>query len=239
MKTLLSFENSKTRTLIIIAFFSFSLLFLSSCLKNSDSDNNTIGSALTVIHASPDTEPFDFVLNRSAVLPQNVSYATRIPYFSLYSGTYEARFYKHNTYTDPLYSTDINLAQGKYYSLFLTGLEADLTNLLIEDDLSRPEEGKAKLRFVNVSPDAGALDFSIVTDSLFASNKNFKEYTAFYNIAPGTYSATFSSHTGEAVDFDFELKLERGKTYTVVARGLVETTNEDQKLENGLINHSE
>lgn len=239
MKQLPLFKKNKTVLFFLIIFGTINLMLLSSCLKDSNDESNEIVSAVTVIHGSPDAPAVDFVLNRG-LISANLSFGLRVPYFSWYAGQSQASFYPRGTITDPIYTATINLTRGKYYSLFLAGLEADsLSSLLIEDDLTQPAADKAKLRFINLSPDAGTLDFSIVPDSLFASQKNFKEYSSFYEINPGNYSATFMSSTGDLVDYSFDLKLDPGKTYTVWARGLVQATDNDQEFENGLIIHDE
>jgi hypothetical protein len=235
MNRLFHFKKHKTLPFLIITF-SLLLFSLSSCLKN-DRDNETIGAALTVINGAPDAPAFDFILNGDFLFG-NVPYETRILYFSLFPGTYQASFYKYQTFTNPLLTTNITLAEGKYHSLFLAGTVADsLSSLLIEDDLTKPKTGTAKVRFINLSPNAGSLNFSIVADSLFTSQKQFKQYTDFHEIPAGNYNARFESSIDTIADFTFDLKLEEGKIYTVWARGLVNASNENQKFENGLIVH--
>src|SRR5690606_33605081 len=154
-------------------------LTLSSCLKDSNENGDLIGSAITIIHGSPDTPPIDFVWDQQRINVQEFAYGNRIKYFSDYPGNHRARFYTERTNTDALYETQVNLAPGKLYSLFLSGTADSLSSLLIEDDLTAPAKGKAKIRFVNLSVNAGALDFQIVEDSLAASNKAFGKYTSF------------------------------------------------------------
>lgn len=240
-----SFFYRKNKALyFLFALIASGLLSLSSCLKDPNFGNSpkyhteSIISALTVIHASPDAPTFDFVLNGEPIFPRDRAFSKTIPYFPLYARHYEARFYNHNTYSNAFYTTNIKLDIGKYMSLFLTGLKSDsLTSLLIEDNLTQPKTGKAKLRFLNLSPDAGALDFAIVKDSIFASHKKFKAYTAFYEIEAGEYSATFKSSEGDSVRYNFSLKLEKGKIYTVWAKGLIETMDEEKVFGNGLVVH--
>ncbi len=230
-----------------IRIFNFLLIYfilLSSCSKDANYRNGasanveSIISALSVVHGSPDAPAFDFVLNGEPVFPTNRGFTKRIPYFPLYAGQYQGRFYNNGTYSNAFYTTNIKLAVGKYHSLFLAGLNStSLTSLLIEDDLTKPKEGKAKLRFLNLSPNAGSLDFAIVADSLFASKKKFKDFTAFYEIGAGEYSATFKSSEGDSVRYNFSLKLEKGKIYTVWAKGLIETMDEEKTFGNGLVVH--
>lgn len=244
MKSSFTFQNSWISRFLIVSTVISTLLLFSSCLKDSmlspgpSANSESVISGLSIIHASPDASAFDFVLNGEPIFPSNRSFTQYIPYYPLFAGKYQARFYLHNTYTNAFYISDITLTKGKYHSLFLAGLKADsLTTLLVEDDLTRPKEGNAKLRFVNLSPDAGALDFSIVAESLFASKKNFKGYTAFYEIGAGEYTCRFKSSEGKLVHYEFILNIEQGKTYTVWAKGLIDTPNIDQAFGEGLIIH--
>lgn len=238
MKTSSAFNKTLRFKYIALIFMAMGTFTLSSCLKDDNNGQQSIVSALTVINGTPDAPAFDFILNRELVPTLNVSYKKRIPYFILNTGTYNASFYEHRTNTKPLYEIPVTLASGKYHSLFLAGTLADsLTSLFIEDDLRLPSAQNAKLRFVNLSPDAGSLDFAIVTDSLFSSQKNFKDYTDFYEIPAGEYNATLKSSSGTNVNHEFKLKLTAGKIYTVWARGLVDASDEEQAFEDGLIIH--
>lgn len=240
MKTSLPFHKKIHMRSLALIVATFGIFSLSSCLKENDHDypQQSVLSALTVINAVPDAPAFDFVLDRQPVYPQNRAYTEHIPYFILNTGTYSASFYEFQTHTKPMYNTSIILKTGKYQSLFLAGTQADsLTSLLIEDNLTLPSAEKAKLRFINLSPDAGQLDFALVTDSLFASKKDFKDYTDFHEIPAGEYQASLKSSLGTKVNHGFKLKLTPGKIYTIWARGLVGTSVEEQRFEEGLIVH--
>lgn len=245
------FSPKKNRSLTYLFFFisAFSILTLSSCLKDNDNHGrDTITAALTVIDGAVNAPTVNFVLDGNPFTDAygqivDFSFGIRFPYVLAYSGNRSAAFYEKGTRVDPLYRSTIKLLPSKYYSLFLAGVigtaEADtLSTLLLEDDLTKPTGDNAKVRFINLSPDAGALDLIIETGKVFASNKEFKDYTTFQDIPAGTYTAQFKSTTGTVVDYDFELKLEKGQIYTVWARGLVTVLPDSHEFENGLIIHN-
>ena len=238
MKTI-TFKRKPSRIYMTIILAGLTLFSLSSCLKDTNKGNqDALISGLTVINGATDAPSVDFTLNRSLVPPGNVSFGYRIRYFGVYPGDYSASFYKYGTNSNPIQTQNITLEKSKYYSLFLAGTKENLTTLFIEDDLTLPAEGKATLRFLNLSPNAGILDFSMENEVKFASQKEFKAYTEFKVVSPGEYSASFKSSTGELVNFPFTLKLEAGKVYTVWARGLVGSEIEKQGFEDGLIIHN-
>jgi len=230
MKAAFKIKLSKA-SLIMLLLLSIISSSLSSCLKDSGPDTGSIVSAITIIHASPNSPAFDFVLDNQRILDPNgpeFVYGKRIPYFRAFSGSRLARIYEKNNFISPLHEVELKLMSGIYYSLFIGGTKESLTSLLIEDDLTKPVEGKAKLRFVNLSPDAPALDFSINQNTILASNKKFNEYTSFQEIEAGSYNATIKSHSGTSINIPIDLELEDGKIYTIWTKGFINTDIEEE-----------
>jgi hypothetical protein len=108
---------------------------------------------------------------------------------------------------------------------------------LVEDDLTAPAADKANVRFVNMSPDAGNLDLAITgqTTPLFAKTA-FKGATKFVAVAPG---AELNFQINENTKTDVlakveKIKIEKGKIYTIWAKGLKAATD-STKLALGVI----
>lgn len=240
MKTAFKIKSSKASSIMLLLFaiISFSL---SSCLKDSGPDTGSIVSAITVIHASPNSPAFDFVLDNQRILdpigPEFV-YGKRIPYFRAFSGSRLARVYEKNNFITPLHEVELKLISGNYYSLFIGGTKESLTSLIIEDDLTKPLEGKARIRFVNLSPDAPALDFDITENTTLASDKKFNEYTSFQEVDAGSYEASIKSHSGNSINLPVDLELEDGKIYTIWAKGLINTDVEEEEFGYETLTHN-
>lgn len=234
MKNIVDMKLSKFPFVIIALFLSF---MLSACLKNKDGYNENVVSALSVVNASVWTPPVDFVLDGQRVNNQSFEFGDRIQYFGVYSGTWPAAFYQGNTHTNPLLKTSITLLNGKYYTLFFTGDKETPEGLLLEDDIRIPEKGEVTLRFVNLSPDAGPVDFRVGSEVL-AARKDFKDYTSFQAISAGTYQAAVLAQNG-AILKELELKLVDGRIYTVWLKGLAkeDSGEKDLQLDTGLIDH--
>jgi len=226
----------------IIVFFLLSAISfsLSSCLKDSGPDTGSIVSAITVIHASPNSPAFDFVLDNQRILdptgPEFV-YGKRIPYFRAFSGSRLARIYEKNNFISPLHEVELKLMSGIYYSLFIGGTHESITSLLVTDDLTKPSEDKAKIRFVNLSPDSPALDFSISQNTIITNNKKFNEYTSFQEVDAGSYNAVIKSHDNNMFNLPIEFDLEKGKIYTLWAKGLVNTNVEEEEFGFEIMTH--
>jgi len=226
--------------IIILCTLLISSLF-SSCLKGSgpdvSSNPSSIVSALSVINASPDSPTLEFVLDNKRV--QKFAYPdTKIKYFPVFLGYHLARIYEADKLYSPLYELELNLFQGKFYSVYIAGKKDTLTSLTVEDDINIPSSGNAKIRFINLSPDASALNFYIKPDSVLASNKKFKEYTSFQEVKAGNYNASIKSYEGNSIDLPIDLKIENGKIYTIWAKGLMETTVEEETFGYSVVVHN-
>lgn len=221
------------KAILLLTIFS---VFLASCLKESGQDSGSIVSALTVIHASPNSPELEFVLDNQRV--QTFTYADRnIDYFAAFSGSRVAKIFEANKFNTVLHQTTLKLMSGKYYSVFVTGKKDSLSSLVLEDNLSKPAPGKARIRFVHLSPDAPALDFSVGDDFTLASNIEYRRSTDYHEVDAETYSTRLKSHRGEVIDMEQEITLDPGKTYTFWVKGLLYTETETEALGYKLMVH--
>ncbi len=142
-------------------------------------------------------------------------------------------------------TTNLNAEAGKFYSVYYTGKIQSPEVVVTTDDLTRPTAGKLKIRVINLSPDAGALDVAgrLTTDASprqnIFTNATYKTVNAFIEITPGYYSlevrptatttalSTFTTDNqtvpqflpGSSARTAFAMLLEADKIYTLVIRG--------------------
>ena len=226
MKILNTFKGTSK---IIIAAITLSVALV-SCTKNNDTMPEHI-SGLSVIHASPTTEKFDFFVDNTKVNTADFAYTNKIGYLNLISGNRKFIITKKGV-TTPILSDTMTVKPGVGYSLFVIDKIETLKYLLLTDDLTQPVTGKARVRFVNVSPDAPALNLAIggSTTDLF-TNKAFKGFSAFESI-DAAEKVTFNvknKETGAVEATIADVKIEAGKIYTIWVKGLKAATD-DTKL---------
>lgn len=209
----------------IAAALTFSALSLGlvSCSKLDNNYEPIQVSGLNVIQASPTTELLDVYVDNSKT-NQNVDFefGNKIGYLSAYSGNRVFNVTKKNNLTS-LKSLQYTLKPQLGYSLFVANTLENIELLMLEDNLEKPAAGKAKIRFVNLSPDGGALSLNVngaATD--LATNKAFKEFSTFEAVdAAESTTLNIKNATSGAVETTLTgVKLEDGKIYTVYAKGL-------------------
>jgi hypothetical protein len=104
---------------------------------------------------------------------------------------------KKGTNTDSLvlYTTTFNLEAGKTYTAHITDTAANTKSLITADNLTKPDSGYAKLRFVNLMPNVPAIDLYYGTTKV-ASNIAYLSNSDYFTIQ--TPSTTLAWTTREA-----------------------------------------
>ena len=97
---------------------------------------------------------------------------------------------------------------------------------------------KTSIRFINLSPDAPALDLTIVGGTSVTTNKGYKSFSTYAEFDAKKYSFEIKDSTTGAVKATLtDLDLVAGRLYTIIARGLVNPgTNEQPFTAQSIIN---
>jgi hypothetical protein len=208
---------------------------LSSCLKNGPAYNQPPFGFVYFVQASPSEPPIDLYFNANRVNTAPLNYGDRIPYFRAYTGLRTVGIYEHNGGTK-LFTDSVTINDKLAYSIFLTYTSATFPGpsiLFLTDSITRPATGYANLRFVNVSPDAPAVDLGIQDSSAFVSNIPFKGHSSFLPLAGGkNYNFEIRQHaTGTVLASLPAAQINSGLVYTIWFHGLASTTLSDEKLQ--------
>ena len=192
---------------------------LSACSKRNDQPS-IIAAGVSFINASPTVKEFDIYIGRDQLMADAFKYGTKSVYVALYPGTSTLRITERGKST-LLLTKDQTYQSGKRYSTFLIDTGANRSFLTVVDKLDSPAtDTKAKVRFLNLSPDAPALSLAVTgaTAPLF-TNKLFKESTSFTDVEPGD-NVSFDLKEADVVKATLAAgKLEKGKYYTIYAKG--------------------
>lgn len=209
----------KTTTLLAALVIT---LGLSSCMKD-DFENTPISiSGLSLVHASPTTEKLDVYIDNTRASIDDFAFGNKMDYLRAYSGDRTITVTKKGL-TTRLTSDVVKLVPDFGYTVFVVDKFEAIDLLTLQDDLALPAAGKAKIRFVNLSPDGGALNLAIngaATD--LADNRAFKEFSAFVPV-DAAENVTFNvknKATGAVEATISGVKIEDGKIYTIYAKGL-------------------
>jgi hypothetical protein len=228
----------KRKTILTAITLSVVCLGLASCSKMENDYQPVEVSGLNIIQASPTLELLDVYVDNQRANSNEFEFGSKIGYLSAYSGSRAFNVTKRNTLTS-LKNLQYTLKPKLGYSLFLVNTFANIEFLMLEDNLDKPAAGKAKVRFVNLSPDGGTLSLNLngnATD--IVTNKAFKEYSDFIVVdAAESVNFNIKNTTNNNVETTLSnVKVEEGKIYTIYAKGL-KANNDDTRFSAKLFVH--
>lgn len=207
------------RRAVIVLCCTALVVFLSACLDDDDRNTEPVPLGyVSIYHASPDAPPLDISVDDRRVNSQPFGYSDYSGYLNFYTGSRKVKFSSVNA-TNALIDTVFNIADGKAYSIFVINRLANIETLVVQDSAASPATGKAMIRFVQLSPDAPAVDIADVSGSLF-TNTAFKQATPFREVDAKMYSFNVkSAATGEVLLTAKDVNIREGRFYTIVTRG--------------------
>ncbi len=182
--------------------------------------------------------------------------SAQVKYLAIPAGNRQIRAELATVAADAVASSRFNT--GQYYSYFITDTlnrpqdrdQYIIRPLIIADNLSAPAAGKARVRFLHLSPNAPEVGvYNTLTRAVVFSPRRYREtargsgatrsdFTAFTQVDAGTYALDVRTlQTAAPVLVLPAVTFEAGKIYTVFARGLVGRTGE-QALGASVIVHN-
>lgn len=208
--------------LFLYGAMALSVLFLFSSCDEDDDDNNMMAHAnVLVAHASPDAPGVDLLVDDTKVNSAALTFPNNTGYLMVDAGIRNIKVNVTGTSTTVI-EADLPLTQDANYSVFAVDSVANISALVITDDLTAPASGKAHVRFIHLSPNAPAVDIAVDGGAVVFGDYSFKEYTAFTPLDAGSYDLEVRVAGTSTVALDLDpITLEAGKIYTVFAKGFL------------------
>lgn len=204
---------------------------LTSC--DEDGDDDVIvqedEARVMVVHASPDAPAVDLLVDDEEVAA-DLTYPENTGYLTVEAGSRNIKVNLAGTSTSVI-DAEGNFVKDQSYTVFAIGTAdetdaADIGALVLQDDLTAPAAGNAKVRFVHLSPDAPDVDIVNITDptneAVLFDGQGYSEASTFASVPAGTYNLEVRTDADGTVVLPLNgIMLEAGKIYTVFANGFV------------------
>ncbi|MGI8952856.1 MAG: DUF4397 domain-containing protein [Chitinophagaceae bacterium] len=223
---------------------SAAILFgISSCSLNNNNPTPPPASAFLIAQASPDAVPLDVYINNSSPFLSSFPYGNYTIYQSAAPGSYRMIFAATGTGV-PIVDTTFTFQTNTAYSVFTIDSASKMKATLVVDSLVTPGTDTAKIRFLDFSPNAPAVNVAIVTPSgVDSHSRTFNDqnliaaYTYFIPVKAGTCNITVSlAGTSTVIVPATNFTLTGGKIYTFYLKGFWGGTGV-QSLSIGSINN--
>jgi len=223
MKNFTPFHFKSIPLFVLITFTA-----LTSCKKTETADPTI--SYLRVINASPSLATYNAYFNGSMVNSAALPFGGSAAYLSYAAGAYSLKFTTASS-AESLLTKTVTLNASTYYSAYLINKPAALDVYTISDDLSIPSTDKAYIRFINLSPDAPALDLAKTSaTTMLVTNKAYKSTSGFIAVDAGTYTLDAKeTSSGTVKATSASTSFTAGYHYDIICGGLVTPANETER----------
>jgi len=220
---------SKTFRICALTLLVFSL-FINACKKE---ETNVTTGYVRVVNASPSSPTYNVYFSGTLLSTAALPYAGSVAYRSYPAGSYNIKFTSANS-AESLFTQAVDLSANTYRSFYLVNKAGSLEGLTISDELSVGSADKAYIRFINLSPDAPALDLAKKdeTTSLF-NDKAYKTASGFIAVDAGTYNLNAKeTSTGTVKASLAGTTFVGGYHYDVICGGLINPSTDVDKAIN-------
>jgi hypothetical protein len=178
-------------------------------------------ATLRVIHASPGAPAMDVLVDGQTLL-QGLAYGTASSYATMTPEQHRIQIVPTGqTANAAVVDETIDGAPGQAYLVAVFGLLNDIGGAVYDVDLSEIEPGTARVRLINLSPDAGAIDLLETGGDEWFSDVDLGNASDYRDIAPGTYSADVRGDDDRSLLTVSELPFDETRVYDVVVLGQI------------------
>jgi hypothetical protein len=218
----LAVSHSMTRGIgIVLVALVAGLLPLQASIVLAQDDTAEADATLRVIHASPGAPDVDVLLDGQKLL-QGIAYGTASSYATMTPEEHRVQIVPTGETADAaVVDETIDAAPGQAYVVAVFGLLNDLHGAVYDVDLSEIEPGNARVRLINFSPDAGAIDLLETGGDEWFGDVDLGDASDYRDIAPGTYSADVRGQDDRVLLTVSALPLEETRVYDVVVLGQI------------------
>jgi hypothetical protein len=173
-------------------------------------------------HLSPDTPDVDVYLKaqsgdgKTQKFP-GVGYGVMSPYLRLPVGTYSVAMRPAGAAesTDPVLTTQVDVAAGQAYTVAGVGRYADLGLRVLKDNLALPDPNESKVRIIQASVRAPVLNVAIQGGATIANGVQFATTTSYREVRPGAWTLKVQP-TGGGLTRSLPVKLGAGNVYSLL-----------------------
>ena len=188
-------------------------------------------ATLRVVHGSPGAPEVDVLIDGQPLM-QGVAYGTASEYAAITPEEHRIQVVPTGQTADAaVVDETIGAEPGRAYLVAVFGLLNDIGGAVYDVDLSEIEPGNARVRMLNLSPDAGELDLLETGGDEWFGNVALGDASDYRDVAPGSYSADLRGEDDRVLLTVADLAFEETRVYDVVALGQVaDDTLEVQSL---------
>ena len=206
------------------------LLVATGCKLDDAQDTLPPAAYVSLYQASPDSPGLNIILDQKVINDGKFDYTDHTGYLRFFAGNRTLQIGPAGA-NNVVADTTMKFEDGKAYSVFFVDTFNKVDLLVLDDNTDSPAAGKAKVRFLNLSPDAPDVDLQVAdTGAPLATGVSFKEPTGFTEIDANKYAFQVKASSGDVLLSLPNTVLLDGWSYTVIVRGFKNPPNGSENV---------
>lgn len=177
---------------------------------------------LRMLHACPDAPAVDVYLDDDIVV-ENLEYGKFTSYFTVDPGRYNLLIYPTGTSENAIIKEVITIDNNIINTVAVIGLPTSPKLLKINEPKQDITNGKAALRFVNLSYNSSPVDVILPNGKKLFSNVDYEQIEDYIELAEDKYSIKIvDSATSKDLLYVPNINLKSSRFYTIYLIGLAD-----------------
>ncbi len=144
-------------------------------------------SYIRVFHAAPGAPEVDIYANGKKIA-NRIAFGQFTEYVSVSAGMYIIEAFPVGLKDSPILSIRLPIAVNKVYTLAVIGILPNIGVLPVEDVYQHLSKNRVNIRFINLSPNAPALNLAQRYGQNIFTDINYTEASQYTPVSPGTYN---------------------------------------------------
>jgi len=195
------------------------LLTVTGCkLDNNDPEPLPPVAYVSLYQASPDSPDLNIILD-DKVISNGFEYSDQTGYLRFLTGNRTLAFGPSGA-DNVVVDTTMKFEENKAYSVFVVDEFENVDVLVLSDNTDAPADGNAKVRFLNLSPDAPEVSLKQAdSTTVLFEGQAFKDASEFIEVDAGRYNFEVNDASGNIKLSIPNAILQDGFSYTILVRG--------------------
>lgn len=197
------------------------MLVVTGCKLDEDDNVQPPTAYVSLYNASPDSPGLSIIVDQRVINNNSFDYADNTGYLRFYTGDRKLEFGPFGA-SNVVADTTLKFEEDKAYSVFIVDNFQTPEFLVLSDETPQPAEGKAKVRFLNLSPDAPEVNLlEAGSETPLISGQSFKETSEFVEVdaKQHNFEIKLTSGGGDVLLTIPNADLRNGWSYTIIVRG--------------------
>jgi hypothetical protein len=178
-------------------------------------------ATLRVVHASPGAPNLDVLVDGQAIV-QDLVFGAATEYFPLAEGDHQVQIVPTGQGADAaLVDTDLNVDSGDAYVFVAMNRLNEIEGKVFDVNLDSVDAGKARVRVIHASPDAGEIDVAVTGGDELFGGVNFTDATDYNDLDAGSYNLDVKGDGDRVLLTAQNLEIADGNAYDLLLIGQV------------------